>query len=90
MRPYKTAPVASPDIPDVIPFIIASEAAERFSYSGMRAIQVAFMMKSFIMAFYFLAIAAGNLFTGAVNFFIQNTDGASKLQGAFISYFLPR
>ncbi|MEQ1484680.1 POT family MFS transporter [Methyloglobulus sp.] len=42
-------------------------------------------MKSFVMAFYFLSIAAGNLFTSAVNFFIQNTDGSSKLEGA--SYF---
>ena len=42
-------------------------------------------MKSFVMAFYFLSIAAGNLFTSAVNFFIQNADGTSKLAGA--SYF---
>ena len=42
-------------------------------------------MKSFVMAFYFLSIAMGNLFTSAVNFFIQNADGTSKLEGA--SYF---
>lgn len=42
-------------------------------------------MKSFIMAFYFLSVAMGNLFTSAVNFFIQNADGTSKLEGA--SYF---
>lgn len=42
-------------------------------------------MKSFVMAFYFLSIAIGNLFTSAVNFFIQNSDGTSKLEGA--SYF---
>jgi POT family proton-dependent oligopeptide transporter len=42
-------------------------------------------MKSFVMAFYFLSVAVGNLFTGAVNFFIQNDDGTSKLAGA--SYF---
>jgi POT family proton-dependent oligopeptide transporter len=42
-------------------------------------------MKSFVMAFYLLSIATGNLFTSAVNFFIQNPDGTSKLQGA--SYF---
>ncbi len=42
-------------------------------------------MKSFVMAFYFLSIAAGNLFTSAVNFFIHNSDGTSKLAGA--SYF---
>jgi proton-dependent oligopeptide transporter, POT family len=42
-------------------------------------------MKSFVMAFYFLSVALGNLFTSAVNFFIQNADGTSKLDGA--SYF---
>jgi proton-dependent oligopeptide transporter, POT family len=42
-------------------------------------------MKSFVMAFYFLSVAVGNLFTSAVNFFIQNADGTSKLEGA--SYF---
>ena len=42
-------------------------------------------MKSFIMAFYFLSIALGNLVTSGVNFFIQNDDGTSKLEGA--SYF---
>jgi proton-dependent oligopeptide transporter, POT family len=42
-------------------------------------------MKSFVMAFYFLSIAVGNLFTSAVNFFIHNADGTSKLAGA--SYF---
>jgi proton-dependent oligopeptide transporter, POT family len=44
-------------------------------------------MKSFIMAFYFLSIALGNLFTSAVNFFIQNPDGSSKLEGADYFWF---
>jgi POT family proton-dependent oligopeptide transporter len=44
-------------------------------------------MKSFIMAFYFLSVAAGNLFTSAVNFFIQNADGSSKLAGAEYFWF---
>lgn len=43
MSQYKTAPVASDRLPDGIPFIIANEAAERFSYYGMRAILVVFM-----------------------------------------------
>lgn len=40
---YKTAPIASRLIPAGIPFIVANEAAERFSYYGMRAILVIFM-----------------------------------------------
>ena len=42
-------------------------------------------MKSFVMAVYFLSVAVGNLLTSAVNFFIENADGSSKLAGA--SYF---
>jgi proton-dependent oligopeptide transporter, POT family len=44
-------------------------------------------MKSFVMAFYFLSVAMGNLFTSAVNFFIQNADGTSKLEGANYFWF---
>ncbi|MCF6202095.1 MAG: POT family MFS transporter [Methylococcaceae bacterium] len=43
MSDYKIAPVSSRSIPDGIPFIVANEAAERFSYYGMRAILVVFM-----------------------------------------------
>lgn len=43
MSKYKTAPVSTHTIPSGIPFIVANEAAERFSYYGMRAILVVFM-----------------------------------------------
>ena len=33
------------------------------------------------MAFFLMSISIGNLFTAAVNFFIQNPDGSSKLEG---------
>jgi len=42
-------------------------------------------MKSLVMCTYLGAIALGNGFTSAVNFFIQNPDGSVKLAGA--SYF---
>ena len=42
---YLTAPVASPDMPRGIPYIIANEAAERFSFYGMRGILTIFMTK---------------------------------------------
>ena len=44
-------------------------------------------MKSFVMALYFLSVAFGNLLTSAVNFFIQNPDGSSKLEGANYFWF---
>jgi POT family proton-dependent oligopeptide transporter len=40
---YLRAPIASKDLPPAIPFIIGNEAAERFSYYGMRAVLVVFM-----------------------------------------------
>lgn len=40
---YRTAPEVSEKMPKGIPFIIGNEAAERFSYYGMRTILVIFM-----------------------------------------------
>jgi len=42
---HLTAPIQSTKIPSGIPFIIANEAAERFSFYGMKAILVVFMTK---------------------------------------------
>ena len=44
-------------------------------------------MKSYIMAFFMMSVALGNLFTSAVNFFIRNEDGTSKLAGADYYWF---
>src|SRR3954467_5106490 len=42
---YRTAPAPSTGMPSGIPFIVVNEAAERFSYYGMRAILVVFMTR---------------------------------------------
>ena len=42
---YRTAPLQTDRMPPGIPFIVGNEAAERFSYYGMRAILVVFMMQ---------------------------------------------
>lgn len=47
---YLTSPVASPDLPRGIPYITANEAAERFSFYGMRGILVVFMTKHLLDA----------------------------------------
>ncbi|MBX3737676.1 MAG: POT family MFS transporter [Candidatus Didemnitutus sp.] len=39
-------------------------------------------LKAVVNALYLLSISAGNLFTAAVQFFIANPDGTSKLHGA--------
>ena len=40
---YRTTPVDTDHMPPGVPYIIGNEAAERFSYYGMRAILVVFM-----------------------------------------------
>jgi POT family proton-dependent oligopeptide transporter len=62
--------------------VMVSITCLEFSYT-----QAPTRMKSFIMAFFMMSIAAGNLFTSAVNFFIQNPDGSSKLEGADYYWF---
>jgi POT family proton-dependent oligopeptide transporter len=62
--------------------VMVSITCLEFSYT-----QAPKTMKSFVMAFYFLSVAIGNLFTSAVNFFIQNDDGSSKLAGANYFWF---
>ncbi|MDB5337656.1 MAG: TGF-beta receptor type extracellular region, partial [Planctomycetaceae bacterium] len=42
-QPFQTAPVPSTKMPPGIPFIVGNEAAERFSYYGMKAILVVYM-----------------------------------------------
>ena len=67
-------------------FLMASEVliyatGLEFSYT-----QAPKQMKSMIMSFFLATNSAGNLFTAAVNSFIQNKDGSVKLAGA--NYYL--
>ena len=61
--------------------VLVSITALEFSYT-----QAPRQMKSVVMGAFFMSVALGNLFTAAVNFFIQNPDGSSALAGA--SYYL--
>jgi POT family proton-dependent oligopeptide transporter len=56
--------------------ILVSITALEFSYT-----QAPKRMKSVVMGAFLMSVALGNLFTAAVNFFIQNPDGTSKLDG---------
>jgi len=56
--------------------ILVSITALEFSYT-----QAPKRMKSFVMGGFLMSVAIGNLFTTAVNVFIQNPDGTSKLDG---------
>ena len=45
MTNYKSAPIPAIGIPSGVPYIIGNEAAERFSFYGMKTILVIFMTK---------------------------------------------
>ena len=62
--------------------VMISITCLEFSYT-----QAPKKMKSFIMGIYLLSISLGNAFTAAVNFFIENDDGSSKLEGASYYWF---
>ena len=57
--------------------VLVSITCLEFSYT-----QAKNKMKSVVMAFFLISVSIGNLFTSAVNYFIQNPDGSSKLPGA--------
>lgn len=61
--------------------ILVSITALEFSYT-----QAPKRMKSLVMGAFLMSVSIGNLFTAAVNVFIQNADGTSKLEGP--SYYL--
>jgi len=62
--------------------VLVSITCLEFSYT-----QAPNHMKSLIMGFFMLSVSLGNIFTAAVNAFIQNPDGSSKLAGASYFYF---
>ena len=61
--------------------VLVSITALEFSYT-----QAPKKMKSLVMGAFLMSVSIGNFFAAAVNFFIQNPDGTSKLDGA--SYYL--
>ena len=62
--------------------VMVSITALEYSYT-----QAPRTMKSFIMALFMLSVSLGNIFTSAVNFFIQNEDGTVMLEGADYYWF---
>ena len=44
-QPYLTAPIKTDKMPPGIPFIVGNEAAERFTFYGLKGVLVIFMTK---------------------------------------------
>ncbi len=62
--------------------VMVSITALEYSYT-----QAPRRLKSFIMALFLLSVSLGNIFTSAVNFFIQRDDGSLMLEGAEYYWF---
>lgn len=72
----------------ILAFVVltAGEVMLSVTYLEFSYTQAPRKMKSLVMCLYLGSVSVGNAFTAAVNFFIQNPDGSSKLQGA--AYFM--
>ncbi|GJL56337.1 MAG: hypothetical protein NPIRA02_34690 [Nitrospirales bacterium] len=62
--------------------VMVSITCLEFSYT-----QAPLKLKSVIMSLFLLSVSLGNAFTSFVNYFIQNPDGTTWLQGASYYYF---
>ncbi|MBT6794780.1 MAG: MFS transporter, partial [Methylococcales bacterium] len=71
MRSYKESPVATTQLPPGIAFIIGNEAAERFSYYGMRSILVVFMTQYLMNASGQLAVMSEQEAQGYFHLFVS-------------------
>ena len=73
----------------ILAFVIltAAEVMVSVTHLEFAYTQAPKKMKSLVMCTYLSSVALGNVFTAAVNFFIQNKDGTVKLAGASYFYF---
>ncbi|MBI2925515.1 MAG: POT family MFS transporter [Verrucomicrobia bacterium] len=73
----------------VLAFVVltASEIMVSVTHLEFAYTQAPKKLKSLVMCTYLGAISLGNIFTAAVNFFIQNPDGTVALAGAAYFYF---
>jgi POT family proton-dependent oligopeptide transporter len=67
--------------------LTAAEVMVSVTYLEFCYTQAPKKMKSLVMCTYLGAVSLGNVFTAAVNFFIQNPDGTVKLAGAGYFFF---
>ena len=81
---YKTWPDQSNTLPSGIPYIVGNEAAERFSYYGMRAILVVFMTQYLMNSSSQLDVMSENEAQGYFHLFVS-TVYFMPLFGALLS-----
>ena len=84
MPRYRDAPVARAGMPTGIPYIVGNEAAERFSYYGMRAILVVFMTQYLMGSEAELAVMGEDEAKGWFHLFVSAVY-VTPLLGALLS-----
>ena len=84
MPRYRDAPVARAGMPAGIPYIVGNEAAERFSYYGMRAILVVFMTQYLMGSEAELAVMGEDEAKGWFHLFVSAVY-VTPLLGALLS-----
>jgi POT family proton-dependent oligopeptide transporter len=84
MSKFRTSPEDRADMPPGIPFIVGNEAAERFSYYGMRAILVVFMTEHLLDASGRLAVMSQAEATSIYHAFVASVY-ATGILGALLA-----
>jgi len=80
-KPYLTTPVESERMPTGIPYIVGNEAAERFSFYGMKAILFVFMTKHVLNRAGEMDLMTDAQATTAIHIFVAATYLCSIIGG---------
>ena len=67
--------------------LTAAEVMVSITFLEFSYTQAPSSMKSIIMSLFLMTVSLGNLFTALVNFFVENPDGSSQLEGAAYYWF---
>lgn len=82
---YLTAPVKSTKMPGGIPYIIGNEAAERFSFYGMKAILVVFMTQYLFVMGDTVGVRMGDARANEIFHYFVGAVYLLPIAGAFLS-----
>ncbi|HEU5073531.1 MAG TPA: POT family MFS transporter [Polyangiaceae bacterium] len=84
---YRTAPLATEKMPPGIPYIVGNEAAERFSFYGMKAILAIFMTDYLMGSDGKLATMSDHEATSWMHFFVAGTYAFPLIGGIIADAF---
>ena len=86
MSTYLTAPVPTKKLPGGIPYIIGNEAAERFSFYGMRALLTLYMVNEIFEALANRDIAAAAVYASYGSLVYASTVVGGRISDLYLGY----